>query len=323
MKKTLVSGVKPTGNIHIGNYFGAMKKFVELQDSYESFLFIADYHALNQMQNPKELSKSILELAKAYLAIGLNPDKITLFKQSEVPAHTELCWILNSITPLSLLKRAHGYKDAKNRKKGVNMGLFNYPVLMAADILIYLADVVPVGEDQKQHLEFARKIAKLFNSTYKKDIFKLPQPLIDRETAVVPGIDGRKMSKSYQNSIGLFDSEEETRKKCMSIVTDSKKVGEPLDPQTCNIFSLHKLFSQKELPSLEKRYRKGEITYKESKELLAENINKQLKTIRKKKKELDKNPKEAVDALEKGRKKATFATEGTMAKVKKAIGVVT
>ena len=223
MKKTLLSGVKPTGRPHIGNYFGAMKQFVELQNSgnYQCYFFIADYHGLNLIQSADEMRKLTIELTLDYLAIGLDPKKSVIFKQSDISAHTELAWIFDTIVTMPYLERAHAYKDAEAKNKEINVGTFNYPVLMAADILLYDTDVVPVGADQKQHVEYARDIALKFNHIFREEAFKLPEPLIMKDVAVVPGIDGRKMSKSYDNTIPLFAGREEIQKAVMGIVTDS------------------------------------------------------------------------------------------------------
>lgn len=321
MKKRLVSGIKPTGDIHIGNYFGAMKQFLDLQYKYESFIFVADYHALNQIYDGEKISKNSYEIIKAYLSIGLDPEKVIFFKQSDISIVTELCWILNCFTSLGLLKRAHAYKDAVAKKQPVNMGLFDYPVLMAADILIYKSDIVPVGQDQKQHLEITQEIARIFNKHY-GNLFKIPQPFIKKDVAVVPGTDGRKMSKSYNNVIGLFDDEATVKRKVFSIVTDSKGVNEPKNPETCNVFALHKLFSQDIIDDLEKRYRKGNISYQESKEILAENINRFLLPIRQKKKELDQRPDYIDKILKNGAEKAYSIAQETLKEVKKAIGFI-
>lgn len=320
MKKRLLSGIKPTGDIHIGNYFGAMKQFVDLQDAYENFIFIADYHALNQIKNSEELSRYTLEIAKAFIAIGLDPKKTALFKQSDIPPVTELCWIFNSLTPLSMLKRAHAFKDAQAKKTEVNMGLFDYPVLMAADILIYDSDVVPVGKDQKQHLEIAQSIARIFNNQYGKT-FKIPQEMISKDVAIIKGLDGRKMSKSYKNTIGLFDSKESVAKKVMTIVTDSQSASEPKNPNACTIFSLHKLFSKNNLAKLEKRYREGSISYKESKEVLIGNINTFLEPIRAKKAELDENSDLANYVLKQGKERVLKIAQRKINEVKIKIGV--
>ncbi len=221
----MLSGVKPTGSPHIGNYFGAMRQFVQLQDKFEKvFVFIADYHALNFIKDAELMRENIFNLAVDYLALGLDPKRVIFYQQSKIPAHTELAWIFNTLTSLGYLKRAHVYKDAKEKGKEneLSIGDFNYPILMASDILLYDADVVPVGKDQKQHLEMTRDIAEKFNSTFKVEIFKLPEPYILSDTEVVPGTDGRKMSKSYGNTIPLFAEKDEIAKTVMKIVTDSE-----------------------------------------------------------------------------------------------------
>ena len=256
-KQILLSGVKPTGRPHIGNYFGAMRQFVELQNEYESFIFIPDYHGLNTVQNAKEMSDNILGVAMDFLAIGLDPKKVTLFKQSDITEHTELAWIFNTITTMPYLMRAHAYKDAEAKNKEISVGTFDYPVLMAADILMYDTDIVPVGQDQKQHVEIARDIAQKFNSTF-GETFKLPKELIMESVKVVPGIDGRKMSKSYHNTIPLFATDEEIKKAVMSIPTDSRGVDEPKDIENDKVLALHKLFTVgDELNNVNEKYLKG------------------------------------------------------------------
>lgn len=317
----LLSGIKPTGDIHIGNYFGAMRQFLDLQNEFESFVFIADYHALNQLQDAQELSKNILEIAKAYLAIGLDPKKVVLFQQSAVPEVTELAWIFNCLTPIAELQRAHAYKDAVAKGKSVNMGLFDYPVLMAADILIYNSEVVPVGQDQKQHLEMAQDMAKKFNKVF-GEIFKVPKERILEGVATVPGLDGLKMSKSYKNTIGLFDDEKTVLKKVMSIKTDSKGATDAKDSKTDNIFALHKLFATvDELKELERAYKEGGISYKESKELLGERINNFLQPIREKKLELDANEKPVKEILMVGAEKARVEARAMIKRVREKVGV--
>jgi len=219
-RPVLVSGVKPTGDLHIGNYFGAMRQFVELTKTgkYRPFIFIADYHALNSIQDAEEMRRRTREIVMAYLAIGLDPREVVFFKQSDVPAHTELCWIFDTITTMPCLMRAHAYKDAEAKNKELNVGTFNYPMLMAADILMYDAAIVPVGADQKQHIEYARDTAEKFNRVFKTDVFKLPEAYIMSDVAVVPGTDGQKMSKSYGNVIPLFASRDELAKAVMSIL---------------------------------------------------------------------------------------------------------
>lgn len=319
-KDRLVTGIKPTGDIHVGNYFGAMRQILELQESYDAYIFIADLHGLNQIQNAQAMQENCLEIAKAYLAIGLDPHKVTLFRQSDVREHAELCWIFNTFTPMATLELAHAYKDAMANGKPATVGLFDYPILMAADILLYDPKIVPVGNDQRQHIEIAREVARDFNRIF-GETFVEPKERIHKDVAVVPGTDGRKMSKSYKNTIGLFDTEEATKKACMSIVTDSRGADEPKDPDTCKIFALHRLFSTEKLPEIERRYRNGAISYKESKELLAENINTFLRPIREKKKELDLNPQAVLDILAVGAKKAGKIAREKMSAVRLATGL--
>lgn len=318
-KKILLSGVKPTNRAHIGTYFGAMKQFVDLQNEYENYIFIADYHALNQLKDPKELKEYSWNLILDYLAIGLDPNKTVLFKQSDVPQVCELQWIFNCLLPMPYLERAHAYKDAVSKNREINMGLFCYPVLMAADILIYDADLVPVGEDQKQHLEMTTDLAGKFNNVY-GDTFKLPKPYI-MPAMLIAGTDGEKMSKSKNNMIGLFEDEESLRKKIMSIKTDSKSVEDKKHSEEDNIFALHKLFSRKMIDELRDRYEQGGIGYKESKEILLANILKYTAGFRAKRAELEKDEDYVLGVLEAGAKKAGAKADAKMAQVKSAIGV--
>ncbi|MEK7140242.1 MAG: tryptophan--tRNA ligase, partial [Patescibacteria group bacterium] len=237
-KKVFLSGVQPSGKPHIGNYFGAMKQFVDLQKEHDGYAIIVDYHALHSLQNPKEMRENILAVLLDYLAIGLDPKKVVLFKQSDVSEHTELAWIFETITTMPYLMRAHAFKDAEAKNKEIDVGSFNYPMLMAADILLYGPDVVPVGADQKQHVEIARDTAEKFNRIFGQgeQVFKIPEPMILKDVAVVPGTDGRKMSKSYGNTIPLFATHEEIKKRVMSIVTDS---GEGIPN---NVYAILKLF---------------------------------------------------------------------------------
>jgi len=298
-RKILVSGVKPTGRTHIGNYFGAMRQFVELQDTYQSSIFIANYHALTTTHESGALSRNSLEVALDYLAIGLDPEKTTLYLQSDVPEVTELAWVFNCITTVAYLSRAHAYKDATARGEEVGVGTFNYPLLMAADILIQDADVVPVGQDQKQHIEITRDTAEKFNRLF-GETFALPNPLILEDVKTVPGTDGRKMSKSYGNTIPLFGTDDELRKAIMSIVTDSKTPDEPKNPDECNVFALHKLVSEKQLADIEKQYRDGGIGYKESKDMLYENIRAFVAPLRERRAELVKDRAHVRQVLKNG-----------------------
>lgn len=318
-KKILLSGVKPTGRPHIGNYFGAMKQFVDRQDDYKSYIFIADLHALTTARDPKQLRADTLDLAIDYLAIGLDPEKVVFFKQSDVAEHTELAWIFNCLTTMPFLARAHAFKDAEAKNKEVNVGLFDYPLLMAADILLYDTDVVPVGQDQKQHVEIARDTAEKFNYTY-GDTFKLPEPLILDEVKTLPGLDGQKMSKSYGNTIPLFAEEKEIKRLVMTIKTDSKDVNEPKNPEECNVFALHKLFSGEQLGKIKKRYVEGGIGYKESKEILAENMNKFLAPMREKRAEIAKDPEQVLQILKNGANLAREHAKLKMKEVRERVG---
>jgi tryptophanyl-tRNA synthetase len=309
-KSRLVSGVKPTGRPHIGNYFGAMRQFVSLQDEYESFVFIADYHALNFIQNKDEMRNHSLGIALDYLALGLDPQKTTLFKQSDISEHTELAWIFDTLVTMPYLMRAHAYKDAEAKGKEVSVGTFNYPVLMAADILLYDATVVPVGQDQKQHIEYARDIAEKFNRTF-GDTFKLPKELILEGTAIVPGTDGQKMSKSYGNTIPLFASRDEIAQAVMGIVTDSS--GE--FPQ--HVYAIHKLYrTEGELKAL---YEENKNNYKALKEALIEDIDALAAPLREKRAALDEQAVAAI--LASGAQKARGIAAAKMTEVRKKIGV--
>lgn len=319
-KKILVSGIKPTGDLHIGNYFGAMQQFLTFQDDFESIIFIADYHALTTTHDAEKLRESIYKIAAGYLAIGLNPKKVILFKQSDVAAHTELAWIFNSITTMPYLMRAHAFKDAEARNKEITVGTFDYPMLMAADILLYDAARVPVGQDQKQHVEFARDTAEKFNRFF-GETFVLPDAHIQEDVATVPGIDGQKMSKSYNNTIPLFASDEEIRKQVMAIVTDSKDVEEPKNPDEDAIFALHKLFSKEMLPELEERYKAGGIGYKESKDILFENIKTFVTPIRNQYDVLLGDKAALKNILAEGAEKASARAEKKMDLVRKNIGI--
>ena len=321
MKKRLLSGIQPSGIIHIGNYFGAIKQFVDLQDQYESFVFIADLHAITTIQNKEILSKNILSVAMDYLACGLDPKKVNLFKQSDIPEVTELAWYFNCITTVPYLERATAYKDAHMKAKEINVGLFDYPILMAADILIQDADVVPVGSDQKQHVEYARDTATKFNNAF-GETFKLPEALILKDVAIVPGVDGRKMSKSYGNTIPLFGTDEQIKKAVMSIVTDSKSPAESKDPEKCNIFAMHKLFIKgEELESLRKRYLDGGLGYKESKDMLYEEIISLIKPMREKREYYEKNIDEVKKILNEGRDKIKNNINDKMKIIRNNVGV--
>ena len=321
MKKRLLSGIQPSGTMHIGNYFGAIKQFVDLQEEYDSSVFIADLHAITTVQDKKQLSLYILNVTMDYLACGLDPEKVCLFKQSDIPEVAELAWYFNCITTMPYLERATAYKDAHMKAKDVNVGLFDYPILMAADILIADADIVPVGADQKQHVEYARDTAQKFNNIY-GETFKIPEAMIMKEVAIVPGTDGRKMSKSYKNTIPLFGTDEEIKKAVMSIVTDSKTPEEKKDPESCNIFKLHQLFLKgKELESLKQRYKNGGLGYKESKEILLSEIILFISPMREKRKEYENNIDLVKKILEEGKNKVRKNIENKMNVIRNNVGV--
>ena len=327
MNKILLSGVKPTGQAHIGNYFGAMKQFVDLQNSgqYNCHLFIADYHALNLVQDKEQMKNLTLELALDYIGIGLDPKKATIFKQSDISAHTELAWIFDTIVTMPYLMRAHAFKDAEAKDKEINVGTFNYPVLMAADILLYNTDTVPVGADQKQHVEYARDIALKFNHIFKSETFKLPEDLIMKDVAIVPGTDGRKMSKSYNNTIPLFATREQIVKAVMSIVTDAGlgaigTDGKPSDGIPANVYAIHKLFkTEAELKPL---YEANKGKYKILKDALVEDIDAFIKPMRERREKFAKSPKKVMKILEKGAKQAKKVADKKLIEVKQAIGVI-
>ena len=311
-KKRLLSGVKPTGRPHIGNYFGAMRQFVEFEKDYDSFFMIADYHALNGIQSREEMHANILGVAMDYLAIGLDPKKSVIFKQSDVSAHTECAWVFNTITTMPFLMRAHAFKDAEAKNKDINVGTFDYPLLMAADILLYDTDVVPVGQDQKQHVEIARDTAEKFNRIF-GETFKLPKEMILEGVAVVPGTDGQKMSKSYGNTIPLFAEKDEIVKSVMSIVTDSS--GERPE----NVYQIHKLFRDE--ASLDALYEEKKGKYKELKEALIEDIEEFIAPLRERRKYFEQNPEEVLKILEDGGERARAVADEKMQEVREKIGV--
>ncbi len=320
-KKILLSGVQPTGRVHIGNYFGAMKQFVDLQNEYDCHIFIADYHAITTVQDKEKLTQGILDVALDYLAIGLDPKKVTLFKQSDIPQVAELAWIFNCITTVPYLMRAHAFKDAEAKNKEINVGLFDYPILMASDILIADADVVPVGQDQKQHVEYARDTAQKFNRIF-GNTFKIPESFILASVETVPGTDGRKMSKSYGNVIPLFASDEEIKKAVMSIPTDSKGVAEAKNPDESILFSIHKLFLDGDaLKNLRAKYENGGMGYKEAKELLIKNISDFIRPMREKREMLAKDIDTVLDILKTGGEHARTRVEKKMKEVREKVGV--
>lgn len=325
MKKVLVSGIQSSGKLHIGNYFGAIKQNVELGNSgeYESYIFIADYHSMTSLYNGKERSENTFDAACTYLACGLDPTKVALFKQSDVPSHTELAWVLNTVTPMPMLMLAHAFKDKEARDADINAGLFTYPVLMAADILMYNADIVPVGKDQEQHIEIAREIAGKFNRAYGVELFCQPQAYIKKEVATVPGIDGTKMSKSKNNHIPLFGTDEEIMKKVMSIVTDSARPEDPKNPDESAIYQIHKLFlNEEEDKALRARFEQGGYGYKEAKENCGQAIISFVAPMRDKYNYYQEHKDEVYSILEEGKNKALKKALTTMDSVRSVTGLL-
>ena len=317
-----LSGIQPSGILHIGNYFGAIKQFVELQDEYEGFYFLANYHALTSSPKGEDLKSNTIGVILDYLALGLNPEKSTLFLQSDVPEHTELSWILSNIAPMGLLERAHSYKDKIAKGIKPNVGLFTYPILMAADILMYSPDIVPVGKDQKQHLEMTRDIATKFNETYGKEVFKLPKEKIVENVATVPGTDGDKMSKSYGNVINMFGSKKALKKQIMSIVTDSTPLEEPKDPDN-NITKLYALLAtEAEVEALKEKFRAGNFGYGHAKNELFDKFMDYFSPFQKKREELENNMDYVYGILREGANKARSIATEKMDEVRDVVGLL-
>jgi tryptophanyl-tRNA synthetase len=317
----ILSGIQPSGVLHIGNYFGMIQRAIALQNEGEAFYFIANYHALTSVRNPDELRENSRRVAVDFLACGFDPDRGTLFLQSDVPQVAELEWILSTVAPMGLLERAHSYKDKLARGMSASAGLFTYPVLMAADILIYESDIVPVGKDQKQHIEITRDLAVKMNETY-GELFKLPEARIRAETETVPGIDGQKMSKSYGNTIDIFGDEKETRKRVMSIVTDSTPMEAPKNPDTSTIFQLFSLFgSEREIAEMRDRFRKGGTGYGEFKKQLFEKLWEYFAPMRKRREGLLADKLYVDNVLIRGARRANEVAEDVMTRVRGAVGL--
>ena len=317
----ILSGIQPSGVLHIGNYFGMMRPAIELQKEGETFYFIADYHALTSVRNPEALRENSRQVALDFLACGLDPERAALFRQSDVPQVTELAWILSTVAPMGLLERAHSYKDKLARGLASTVGLFSYPVLMAADILIYDSDAVPVGKDQKQHIEITRDLAVKVNETFGQ-VFKLPEPRINPDTQVVPGLDGQKMSKSYGNNIDIFGDEKETRKRVMSIVTDSTPVEAPKDPERSTIIQLYSLIASKdELADMRERFKKGGTGYGDFKKELFEKLWEYFSPMRKRREEILRDKSYIDKVLARGAKRANGIADQVMERVRAAVGL--
>ena len=326
MKKRILTGITTTGTPHIGNYIGAIRPAIELvNECDQSFLFLADYHSMIKNHNPNEVQESVKQIALAWLSCGLDTNKTFFYRQSDVPEILELCWILNCVTAKGLMNRAHAYKAAiaendQDLDKGITMGLFSYPVLMASDILMFDATHVPVGPDQVQHMEMTRDIAAKFNYIY-KDTFNLPEPIIDVKEKIVLGLDGRKMSKSYNNVIPLLSSETKLRKSIMKIITNSLEPGEPKDSSNCTVFEMYKHFAdKKKTKNFEQMYSDG-ISWGEAKQMLFEIVNNELTPIRAKYDELLEDTNLINDLLSDGAKKVRIIAKEKILQVREAIGI--
>lgn len=317
----ILSGIQPSGKLHLGNYFGMMKPALELQEQGEAYLFIANYHALTSVSEAEALRQGTWDVALDFLACGLNPEKTAFYRQSDVPEVCELTWILSNVTPMGLLERCHSYKDKVAKGIAANHGLFAYPVLMAADILAVQSHLVPVGKDQKQHVEVTRDIAIKFNNTF-GPVFTIPAPAIRDEVAVVPGVDGQKMSKSYGNTIEIFGDPKAVRKRIMSVVTDSKSVEDAKDPATCNVFALHRLFaSEAQREDLAARYRAGGMGYGQAKKELAELFEAHFAPLRRKREELAANLDYVEQVLRQGAERARVEANKTLKAARRAVGL--
>jgi tryptophanyl-tRNA synthetase len=336
--KRILSGVQPSGKLHLGNYFGAIKQHIELQNEGVCFYFIADYHALTTIEEASRrraeelrqkkpdraatLRENTRDVALDYLALGLDPAKTIFFRQSDVPEVCELAWILSTVTNMGLLERAVSYKEKVEKGIDASVGLFTYPILMAADILIYRSHLVPVGKDQVQHLEMTRDMAIKFNEAVGQAVFPLPEPRLEKETSKVPGTDGQKMSKSYGNTIEIFAEGNALKKTVMGIKTDSTPMGQPLNPDPCNVAALYSLFATEvEKAELAERYRAGTIGYGGAKSLLLEKINAYFGPFRDKRKELAANPEHVEDLLRQGAQRARAEAQKTMEIVRQAVGM--
>lgn len=322
----VTSGIQPSGTLHIGNYFGALRQHIDLHSKYESYYFIVNYHALTSLRDREALKRYTIDVALDYLALGFDPEKASLFVQSDVPQVTELAWIFYNLVPVSQLEKGISYKDKVAQGLTPNAGLFNYPVLQAADILIYGGTLVPVGADQKQHIEMTRDVAQRFNNTYCSEedpLFILPEPLILEDVAVVPGLDGRKMSKSYGNTIDIFDEPGTIKKKVMSIVTDSTPLEEPKDPEADNVFALIKLFADSNTRQrIAEAYRAGGYGYGHAKKELVALMEPHFAEARDRRRELASHPDYVRDVLQTGGRKAREKAETYMERVRERVGLI-
>lgn len=320
--KTILSGIQSSGKLHLGNYFGALRQHIQMQEEGDAYYFIANYHSLTSINDGEKIFQNTIDVALDYLALGLDPDKCTFFVQSDVPQHAELSWILSTFCPVSLMEKGVAYKDKVAQGLKPNVGLFTYPILQAADILMYNADVVPVGQDQKQNIEICRDLAGKFNHNYGDEYLKLPEPHILKSVAIVPGTDGQKMSKSYGNTIGIFDEGKELKRKVMSIETDSTPLDEPKDPESCNVFALIKLFADEEKQQeIAQKYRAGGYGYGHAKKELLGMIEEYFAEARARRKELARDLDTVRDILREGGKKARKRAEKVMQPVRDVTGL--
>lgn len=318
----VLSGIQPTGRFHWGNYFGAIRQYIALQGNEQSFYFIADLHALTTVRQADVLRQNILDSALDLLSLGLEPDKATLFRQSDVPEVTELTWLLMTVTQMHLLEKCHAYKDKKAKGIAADAGLFTYPVLMAADILMYDSEVVPVGQDQVQHVEVTRDLAQRFNSLYGEDCLILPKAHVLDASAKVPGLDGEKMSKSYNNTIPLFETPKKLKKIINKIVTDSKGLEDVKDPETCAVFDLYKLFADEaQQKQLADKYRAGGMGYGEAKSALYEAAMESFGAAFEKRTQLENRPDDVEDILQAGARQARTKAQEVIARVRSACGL--
>lgn len=317
----ILSGIQPSGKLHLGNYFGMMRPALQLQERGEAYLFIANYHALTSVHDRERLKQDTWDVALDFLACGLDPVRTVFFRQSDVPEVHELAWLLSAVTPMGLLERCHSYKDKIAKGIAPSHGLFAYPVLMAADILIYQSNVVPVGRDQKQHVEVTRDLALKFNNEF-GEVFTIPEPFIPDEVAVVPGLDGQKMSKSYGNTIELFGDMKETKARIMKIVTDSKGLEDPKDPSACNVFALYKLFADDaRRQEMEANYRGGNYGYGHAKKALAAVFEETFSPFRARRAELQAHPDYVEEVLRKGAERARAEAAKTLGRARDAVGL--
>lgn len=321
-KKTILSGIQPSGKLHIGNYFGAMRQHIRMQEEGDAFYFLANYHSLTSVNDGSLLEEYTRDVVLDYLALGLDPKKCTFFAQSDVPQTAELAWILGCLTPVSLMEKGVSYKDKIANGLNPNIGLFTYPILQAADILIYHSDLVPVGEDQKQNIEICRDLAGKLNRAYDSELLKIPEDYIVKNVATVPGIDGRKMSKSYDNTINIFAEGKALKKRVMAIETDSTALEDSKDPESCNVYSLIKLFADdKASEEISGKYSAGGYGYGHAKKELLGLIEGYFAEARERRKELENDLDYVHDVLQEGGKKARIRAETVMEPIREAIGL--